>query len=311
MLTNTYRFKEGFNPNSPEGADLLVNYVQATFRKIFETIRTIPPHFVMTYAHSPTTGEKQEPEMLVFSGTSADFDSAEGKNRFANMMRQATNASHAFGIAFVSEVWLAAADKDDPGEMERLQNRQGSLANYPGRKEFVMAHIEHAAWGGPAHPRTYLAEIVRDVNGTPTLQEWHMNEGSMQSERFGGLLPDGKGPIPIITAPETLRKMGAPVYEIRDEEEDEPAPMSAEQERILHTIQNYPREVLRALGVKVKAMGIDTLTDALVVWPAEDREPPPLIRISTPNGEVVHKVIRGLGDAPRPEDAEEAAILVV
>lgn len=92
------------------------------------------------------------------------LDSTVDKEKFSYLIRAFAQASHAHGVLFASEAWLASVKPE-----EATKALEDGLAEYPGRTEVLVATMEHR--GLPDRFAQWTADIIRDGQ-TVTLKDF-------------------------------------------------------------------------------------------------------------------------------------------
>lgn len=145
-------------------------------RRMFEAKGELQPvGFLLARVHPETREPMPAPGVgLVIVPCAWDFD-GRGKDRFAALLRDASNKLEAAGVAFTTEAWVAVMlpfDGLSPSER-------------PDRQEVVLACFEHIAL---ANPEMWMAPIER-VDGKPALGPWVLRaSGSKGEGRFIDLM---------------------------------------------------------------------------------------------------------------------------
>lgn len=145
--------------------------------------------FVMV-SRSPETFEPLDEIGIAITAPEKGFTDQASKDAFSDALRDIIVRCEAVGVVFVSEIWMARAEKDEIEKVQRF-SRQGSLEHYPGRTEALYVSLEHSQRG---HATAFHAEITRPngKDGPPVVADWREWEGngkgSTVSGRFANLL---------------------------------------------------------------------------------------------------------------------------
>ena len=139
------------------------------------------------------------PIMLLFKQGSKGYDVLDiapmmvddrGKNFMASMVRRMAIEQKITGVAIITEAWMAQLDKNDKNleEMTKKINRgEISVSKMDTKKEVLMVRIE----SDDGLDVTFMNEIFRDLDGTPTLMQVQELKGC--GGRLGGFfapMPD-------------------------------------------------------------------------------------------------------------------------
>lgn len=132
-----------------EGARAFVDGLVDLLRGMYERVGSIPPIAYVFAQFNPSTQQAHDCEAVPCFSVLAD-GSELTREQFAHALHGFVEVTHAVGVVFASECWVAFANKgqDLPDDIER----------YPGRKEGIFLYLEHrrlrSVYG-------YFAEITR------------------------------------------------------------------------------------------------------------------------------------------------------
>lgn len=295
----TFSFAEGFDPKSPEGAEMLKNFCQESFRMMFDDLGQVPPHFVSMFERGVNGELLDSPKMLVMSNPVAiPFDEV-GKEIFSSVIKGMCKVSGAFGAAFISEAWAAQALNEDPNSLATMEHFKGNLGSHPDRKEIVMLHLEHTAW--TPSTKVFFANITREEGGKATLGEWtEYPESSAIVGRFAGLLASDTNTAKLARERLSEHIAKADVFPIGKSDG-----LEDERNALAEVVNKYHENLCQALGYHPYTMAIKNDGELAVhVWARPGQELPESVTFSTPEGTHTVKLLRGEGNPPADEDAD-------